>query len=74
MFSMASYNLDRFREFIFKSRFFERFEIESGLKSRLASDDVELMKFAFDWLKFSLFGEKTIQIKNEPSPGHATNP
>jgi hypothetical protein len=32
------------------------------------------MKFAFDWLKFSLFGEKTIQIKNEPSPGDATNP
>ena len=70
---MASYNLDKFREFIFKSRFFERFEVESELKSKLASDDVELMKFAFDWLKFSLFGEKTIQIKNEP-PGRATNP
>jgi uncharacterized protein len=74
MFFMASYNLDKFREFIFKSRFFERFEVESGLKSRLASDDVELMKFSFDWLKFSLFGEKTIQIRNEPSPGDATNP
>jgi uncharacterized protein len=74
MFFMASYNLDRFREFIFKSRFFERFEVESGLKSKLASNDVELMRFAFDWLKFSLFGEKTIQIKNEPSPGDATNP
>ena len=64
MFSMASYNLDKFRDFIFKSRFFERFEVKSELKSTLASDDVELMKFAFDWLKFSLFGEKTIQIKN----------
>ena len=64
MFSMASYNLDKFREFIFKSKFFERFEVESGLKSKLASDDVELMKFAFDWLKFSLFGDKTIQIKS----------
>jgi Fe-S-cluster containining protein len=63
MFSMASYNLDKFRDFIFKSGFFERFEVESGLKRNLASDDVELMKFAFDWLKFSLFGEKTMQIK-----------
>jgi Fe-S-cluster containining protein len=63
MFFMASYNLDKFREFIFKSRFFERFEVDSGLKRNLASNDLELMKFAFDWLKFSLFGEKTLQIK-----------
>jgi hypothetical protein len=48
--------------------------VESGLKNRLASDDVELMKFSFDWLKFSLFGEKTIQIKNQPSPVEETNP
>jgi len=64
MFFMASYNLDRFRDFIFKSNFFDRFEVESALNEKLASDNVELMKFAFDWLKFSLFGEKTIQVKN----------
>ena len=63
MFFMASYNLDKFREFIFKSRFFERFGVELGLQNRLASDDVALMRFAFDWLKFSLFGENTIQIR-----------
>ena len=64
MFFMASYNLDRFRDFIFKSKFFDRFEVESALTEKLASDNVELMKFAFDWLKFSLFGDKTIQVKN----------
>ena len=63
MFFMASYNLDKFREFVFKSRFFETFEVESGLKDRLATDDVELMRLSVDWLKFSLFGEKTIRIK-----------
>lgn len=63
MFYMASYNLDKFRKFIFESRFFDRFEVESALNEKLASDDVELMQFAFDWLKFSLFGDKTIQIK-----------
>jgi hypothetical protein len=63
MFFMASYNLDKFREFIFKSRFFERFGVEPDLQNRLASDDVALMRFAFDWLKFSLFGENTIQIR-----------
>lgn len=62
MFFMASYNLDKFRKFIFESRFFDLFEVEAALKEKLSSDDVELMKFAFDWLKFSLFGDKTIQL------------
>ncbi len=60
MFFMASYNLDRFRVFIFESRFFSLFQIDSDLKEMLRNDDVILMSFAFDWLKFSLFGEKTI--------------
>jgi len=67
MFFMASYNLDKFREFVFKSKFFKRFKIETTHKESLSSDDVELMKFAFGWLKFSLFGEKTIQIKPQAS-------
>jgi Fe-S-cluster containining protein len=66
MFFMASYNLDRFREFVFKSRFFELFDVPSGLNDRLASEDAALMQFAFEWLKFSLFGEKTLRIKTRP--------
>jgi hypothetical protein len=64
MFYMASYNLDRFREFLFKSPFFDRFEVDPELKEKLATDDISLMKFAFVWLRFSLFGEQTIQIKS----------
>jgi hypothetical protein len=63
MFFMASYNLDSFREFVFKSRFCERFAVPSQLKRQLQVDDEALLQFAFDWLKFSLFGEKTMQIK-----------
>jgi Fe-S-cluster containining protein len=63
MFFMASYNLDKFREFLTKSRFFDRFQVDSGLKDKLEADDVTLMRFAFDWLRFSLFGEKTIEIR-----------
>jgi Fe-S-cluster containining protein len=64
MFVMACYNIDKFRDFIFNSKFLDLFNIETTLKQKLASDDVELMKFSFDWLKFSLFGEKTLQIKS----------
>jgi len=66
MFFMASYNLDKFRAFICKSRFFDRFQVDAELKTKLEIDDVALMHFAFDWLRFSLFGENTIQVKEHP--------
>ncbi len=66
MFFMASYNLDRFREFIFNTKFFQVFDISIERKDLLATDDTELLKLAFDWLRFSLFGEMTLQpIKRE---------
>jgi Fe-S-cluster containining protein len=68
MFYMTSYNLDKFREFIFKSRFFERFEVAPDLRAELARHDTPLMKFGFDWLRFSLFGEKMIQANPRPLP------
>jgi Fe-S-cluster containining protein len=64
MFFMASYNLDMFRKFLFESRFFDLFHLAPGLKEKLARDDMPLMIFAIDWLRFSLFGEKTIQPKD----------
>jgi Fe-S-cluster containining protein len=63
MFFMVSYNLDKFRGFLFGSRFFQLFQIPDGLRNRLEKDDVELMSFGFDWLKFSLFGLPTMQPK-----------
>jgi Fe-S-cluster containining protein len=62
MFFMASYNLDRFRAFLFNSRFFERFRVEPSLKERLAVDDEALLDFAFEWLALSLYGKKTRSI------------
>ena len=64
MFFMASYNLDKFRDFLFKSGFFDRFQVDPDLKGKLYGNDTTLMLFAFDWLKFSLFGEKTLQLKS----------
>ena len=62
MFYLASYNLDKFRRFVFESRFFQLFQVSPEKREGLRTHDVELMKFAFDWLKYSLFGEKTLQI------------
>jgi hypothetical protein len=65
MFFLASYNLDRFKEFVFGSSFLKRFEIEEDRLEKIKVDDRELLKFGFDWIKFSLFGEKTLKIKNK---------
>ena len=64
MFYMASYNLDVFRRLICETKFFDIFQLKAEKIERLATDDVSLMQFAFDWLKFSLFGEKTIEMKS----------
>lgn len=69
MFFMASYNIDKFRSFLFSSRFFERFEVDDSLQEKMKKDDEALLEFAFDWLDFSLFGKKKPSISIH-SPGH----
>jgi uncharacterized protein len=63
MFYMVCYDIDRFREFIYDSSFFRRFDIDNDLIEKMKSDDLELLKFGFKWLKFSLFGEKLIDVR-----------
>jgi Fe-S-cluster containining protein len=65
MFYMACFDLDRFRRFIFESRFLELFEVDEARVEALRSSDEELMEFAFQWLRFSLFQEKTMKIRRE---------
>ncbi|MFH0813316.1 MAG: YkgJ family cysteine cluster protein, partial [Pseudomonadota bacterium] len=65
MFFMASYNLESFKEFVFSSTFLKLFEVGKELQEKIGKDEVELMKFACRWMKFSLFGEGTLKIKDE---------
>lgn len=67
MFHMVFYNLDKFREFVFNSTFLKRFEIAKQTIEAIKTDDIKLMEFGVDWLKFSLFGENTIKIRGEIS-------
>jgi len=63
MFFMASYNLDRFRSFVFEGLFLRRFRIEEGLLGRMAKEDETLLRFSFEWLKYSLYGEQVPGIQ-----------
>ncbi|MBW2593638.1 MAG: YkgJ family cysteine cluster protein [Deltaproteobacteria bacterium] len=53
---MAIYNTDGFRNFIFKSTFLKRYKVKSAALKKLRADDVALMKFGFEWIRFYLWG------------------
>ena len=60
MFFMAAYDLDTFREFVFSTTFLKRFELDDGLVEEIRRHDRALLRFAFRWLRFALFGEPTM--------------
>jgi Fe-S-cluster containining protein len=63
MFVMACYNLDRFRDFVFRSKFLEKFDLEKGIEDCIRENDLELLKFGVRWLRFALFREPVLQIR-----------
>ena len=63
MFYTVCYNIDKFREFVFDSTFLKRFDVEEDVVEKIKTSDEELLKFGFKWLKYCLFGEKTMKVK-----------
>jgi Fe-S-cluster containining protein len=61
---MALYNLDKFREFAFKSTFLDRLEVEPEKIKKIKESDEDLLKFAYDWIKFGIFGKKIFGVKD----------
>lgn len=62
-FYIASYDIDGFRRYIFESRFLDIFDIEDSVVEKIKSDDVELMKFGFKYIKYILMLEETLKVK-----------
>ncbi len=63
MFFTSCFDLDKFREFVFESTLLQRFEVDEDFVEEMRHDDEELLRFAFLWLRFTLFGEKTVKVK-----------
>jgi Fe-S-cluster containining protein len=57
MFFTASYDIDRFRRFVFESSFLKLYKVDPGVVEKIRSDEVELLNFSFRWLKWVLFQE-----------------
>ena len=58
MILMALYDSDRFREFVFSSSFLQKFRIDEDIIEKIREDDVALLYFGAQWLRFALFGKK----------------
>ncbi len=66
LFYMATTNMERFRKFIFESRFLDTYIIKETVLKRILNDDVELMKFGFNYLNVAIFGAESDIIKLKP--------
>jgi Fe-S-cluster containining protein len=65
MFFTACYNVDKFRDFVFQSSFLQKFEVDEETQRRIKEDDVEMLKFSYQWIRFAFFGEDTIRVKTD---------
>ncbi len=63
MFYMACYDLDRFRRFVFETRFLQLFQVDEARVEAIRTDDEELLEFGMQWLRFVLFRERTMKIR-----------
>ena len=62
---MASYDLDRFKRFIFDSKFLEVFVIDSETVEKLKTDDIELIQFGAKYIKYIMMMENTLKVREE---------
>ena len=64
LFFMSSYDLDKFRGFVFGSRFLEVFDIPEAEMEEIKQSEEALMKLGFKHLKFVLGLEQTLTVRD----------
>jgi hypothetical protein len=62
---MASYDIDKFRRFVFDSKLLDILDIDKEEVEKIKTDDISLMKFGFKYLKYILMLEETLKVKEE---------
>ena len=57
---MVCYNIDGFRRFCSQHRLLQQFKLAKDFKKRMQTEDSELQKFGFEWLKLILTGRSVL--------------
>jgi Fe-S-cluster containining protein len=65
MFFNATYDLQKFREFVFGSTLLERFDVDEDFIHQMKTSNEALLRFGFLWIRFAVFGEPTMKIRAE---------
>jgi len=65
MFFLASYNIDKFREFVFQTSFLARYDIDYETVQKIRGDELELLAFGLSWLKWLFFKEGHFKLKTK---------
>ncbi|HHW42326.1 YkgJ family cysteine cluster protein [Desulfofundulus thermobenzoicus] len=65
MFYMACYDLDRFKRFVFETRFLKIFEVEPEVVEQIKTDDLALMQLGFRWMRFGLVIGDSMKFNQE---------
>jgi len=65
MFFLVSYNIDKFKAFVFETSFLDRYDIDADIVEKIKADDIALLKFGLKWLKDVLFKEGSFQLKED---------
>ncbi len=65
LFFMVSYDIDRFRRFVFESPFLERNSVDPETVERIRNDEIELLKFGLEWLRGVLFNYENFEVDAE---------
>lgn len=63
MFFMACYDLENFRKFVATTRFSQLFVVPPMRLELAAGNDLELLRLGFDWLRFAIFGDATMVLR-----------
>ncbi|MBU4320308.1 MAG: YkgJ family cysteine cluster protein [Thermodesulfovibrionales bacterium] len=61
----ACYDMDEFKRFIFETRFFDIYDVENGVIEKIKEDEEELLSFGYGWIRFNLFSEDTLKLKDK---------
>lgn len=65
MFFMVSYNIDKFKEFVFESSFLTLYSIDNETIEKIKNDEIALLEFGCKWLKWLFYKEGDFKINNE---------
>ena len=74
LFYLVMYDLDEFRRFVFSSRFLNVFNVDEETQQRIYDDDLELLKFGYQYLKMVLKIEDTMKMQETPEPPQDSQP